>query len=458
MFCAFAAVRMQGHPLDSISTKRLLRIAHNCKYGINTSVDLENAAYIYKYLARKKHIVGMRELGLMYIKGEGVKRSVMSARRLLNEAAACGDKRAMCELGRMYQFGDGVGRNLTIAYACYKEAADRGSAQGCYGAGYLTYKGMGVRQDYAKAVELLEKGSGKNHPGCSFLLGTYYAHGYDTVPDYKKAEKYFERAVKNGHGWTVDLTKNNVLDSIKAQNASGKTEWKRISSSYRSARRMKAMCKTARRDSIAGTWSGKIYTYDWSGKQILKEEDLSMYISLDDSLLSVRWMSGDDVRAVFVSDRRVGNSWSRRRITDEEKLLKWVISNMSFEFSPDNTMYTRISTAKTSTREKRKPMVAIMKRDFATTSIDNVLSVDAPKVTPMPITDDRFTVNITARKQCMVKMSIYSVSGARLADCGSHHLSEGANNITVNVPLAKGQYILSIDGEGMHESVNIIHL
>lgn len=458
MFCAFSAIRMQGHPLDSISTRRLLRIAHNCKYGIGTSVDLEKAAYIYKYLARKMHVVGMRELGLMYIKGEGVERNAMSARRLLNEAAACGDKRAMCELGRMYQFGDGVGRNLTVAYACYKEAADRGSAQGCYGAGYLTYKGMGVKQDYAKAVELLEKGSSKNHPGCSFLLGTYYAHGYDTTPDYKKAEMYFNRAVKNGHGWTVDLTKNNVLDSIKVQNANAKTEWKTISSSYRNARRMKAMCRTASRDSIADTWSGKVYTYDWSGTKILKEEELSMYIALHDSMLSVRWMSGDDVRAVFVSDKRTDNRWSRRRITDEEKQLKWVISNMSFEFSPDNTLYARISTAKTSTREKRKPMVAMMHRDFAATGIEVVSWTDVPKIVPMPVTDDRFTVNITAHKQGTVHISIYSISGAKVADCGSHDLSEGANSITVNAALAKGQYILSIDGEGMHESVNIIHL
>ena len=123
---------------------------------------------------------------------------------------------------------------------------------------------------------------------------------------------------------------------------------------------MKAMRRTASRDSIAGTWSGKVYTYDWSGTKILKEEELSMYIALHDSMLSVRWMSGDDVRAVFVSDKRTDNRWSRRCITDEEKQLKWVISNMSFEFSPDNTLYARISTAKTSTREKRKPMVAMM--------------------------------------------------------------------------------------------------
>ena len=38
------------------------------------------------------------------------------------------------------------------------------------------------------------------------MLANYYAYGFGRIPDYSKAKKFLNRAVQNGHGWTVDMT------------------------------------------------------------------------------------------------------------------------------------------------------------------------------------------------------------------------------------------------------------
>lgn len=76
MICAIGLMSLPVcAQLDSVDSRTLLRQAHKYKYGINTDVSLRKAAAIYMHLARKGHIDGMRELGRMYLKGQGVPRN-----------------------------------------------------------------------------------------------------------------------------------------------------------------------------------------------------------------------------------------------------------------------------------------------------------------------------------------------------------------------------------------------
>lgn len=70
--------------LDSISPSKLLRYAKRVRYGINTDVNLERAAKIYSYLAKKGNADAQRELGCMFLNGEGVSKNYKVAHSLLN--------------------------------------------------------------------------------------------------------------------------------------------------------------------------------------------------------------------------------------------------------------------------------------------------------------------------------------------------------------------------------------
>lgn len=193
--------------LDSISPSELLRYAKRVRYGINTDINLERAAKIYSYLAKKGNTDAQRELGCMFLNGEGVPQNYKAARFLLKKACLANDDKAMCAMARIYQYGVGIKTNKTLAFKLYLRAAHMGNPKGCYGAGNMLYKGQGVKQNYQKAEEILLKGSEKGNAKCDFLLANYYAYGFlGGTPDYSKAKEFLNKAVQNGHGWTVDMT------------------------------------------------------------------------------------------------------------------------------------------------------------------------------------------------------------------------------------------------------------
>lgn len=443
--------------LDSIDSRTLLRQAHRYKYGVNTDVSLKKAAAIYMHLARKGHIDGMRELGRMYLKGQGVPRNSRYAVRLLKRAALCGDTKAMCLLAEMYQHAMGVKQDYGKAFSLYSDAASKGSGRGCYGAGYMKYKGLGVKQDYAGAEVVLKKGAGLGSEACDFLLGSYYMNGYGGAPDYVKAETHFSRAAKGGHGWTVDITKHSVLDSLK------KVRSLRARALSTAARRMTcaeadSMLRLVQADSLEGSWSGTLYTCDWSGRKILEEHDFRLAIECSDTLISVEWTLGDSGKSgVFMPDVRRGAWWFKGKLTDEEKEHGSALTSMAFGMGDINTLTVRPWTLNTKTRERRRPMFAVLRRENPVADIP-VSPFKIESVSPAPVTDGSFMVNLLSDIEGSVSISIYSVTGVKVADCGTVSVTEGKNAIPVRAALPKGQYVLRVAGKGGSSAVNIVYL
>lgn len=458
MICAIGLMSLPVcAQLDSVDSRTLLRQAHKYKYGINTDVSLRKAAAIYMHLARKGHIDGMRELGRMYLKGQGVPRNSRYAARLLKRAAQCGDTKAMCLLAEMYQHAMGVKQNYGEAFRLYSYAASKGSGRGCYGAGYMKYKGLGVKQDYAAAENLLKKGSERGDASCDFLLGSYYMNGYGGVPDYIKAEAYFSRAAKGGHGWTVDITKHGVLDSLK------KARSLRVRALSAAARRMTcaeadSMLRFVQADSLEGSWSGTLYTCDWSGRKILEEQDFRLEIERLDTLISAEWTLGNSVKSgIFMPDERRGAWWCKGVFTDEDKEHGSALTSMAFGMGDINTLTVRPWTINTKTKERRKPMFAVLRRDNPVVD-KSVSPFRIESVSPVPVTDGSFTVNLSSDIEGLVSISLYSVTGVKVADCGTVSVTEGKNPIPVRAALAKGQYVLRITGMDGNSAVSVVYL
>jgi hypothetical protein len=72
--------------------------------------------------------VAQSNLGLMYVKGEGVPRSDEEGAKWLRRAANQGLAVAQNKLGTMYEFGRGVPQDPVSAYMWYVLAAARGDA------------------------------------------------------------------------------------------------------------------------------------------------------------------------------------------------------------------------------------------------------------------------------------------------------------------------------------------
>lgn len=446
--------------LDQYDSKTLLKAAKAYQYGINHDVDKKRAVKIYMYLARRYDNKGMVELGKLYMKGDGVERNRKSAFKLFEKAAEQNDAEAMCRLGDMYRKGDGIKQNYGMAYALYRKASRRSYASGDYGAGYMLYKGLGVDQDYDEAEKYLLQGSERGNAACDFLLGSYYAHGFKGAPDYEKAKLYYTKAAKRGHGWAVDVAKMSLLDSLKAKSSKASEAWTKMETVFTSLKERIATrsIQEFSPDTIDGTWYCTLFTYDWSGKKILKEEHFTMDLVRQDSCLNVSLKKGDSIVSESCLDKMsCENTWRKSFLTkSDRKKQKWLITKISFDKGDGNSLYARMGSLNTENKEKGKPTLAVLKR--VTTAERQGTSLVIRSVLPTPLIGKKIVLNIYSGKISSAQISIYNFAGGKMADCGTYSLVKGINRISFEKTLGKGQYIIVVDDGSEKASKTIFHL
>jgi len=438
--------------LDSISPCKLLRYAKRVRYGINTDVNLERAAKIYNYLAKKGNTDAQRELGCMFLNGEGVSQNLSSAYYLLNQASRANDTKAMCVMADVYLRGICGRTNKKLAFKLYSRAAQLGNAQGFYGAGNMLYKGIGTKQDYQQAEKLLLQGSEKGNAKCDFLLANYYAYGFGGTPDYAKAKEYLNKAVKNGHGWTVDMTLFSKLDSIVKQNKTVKAK----SALAKSSRKIDKK-KVQNSSDILGSWKGTLNIYDWSKTRVLKEEPIKIQVS-EDTCLVVTFLQNDSVITVFRSEKQTDNKWSNHMISGDAFKYSWVPTSLTFETSLNNNiLYASMTRLNGNRRSVLKPIKLTLQREGNTTSINNLLLNENICVSPLPIKDN-FVVILNINSSTSVNLTIFNIAGMKVEDLGRHELRAGENHLFLHSSLPHGEYILRLSGNGISKSLKIIHL
>lgn len=433
----------QSNPLDSMETGKLMKMAAVYKYGINHSVNPKKAAKIYAYLVTKRgDTKAMYQLGKMFLTGDGVERNYEVAYNLFSRSAKEGYTKSFNKMALMHQKGMGRPVNVRNAFILYKRAADAGNVQGCYGVGYLLYKGLGVRQNYAKAVEYLQKGAAKNHAGCSFLLGSHFASGYDGTPDYEKAAKYFELASKAGHGWTIDITKLGVLDSLKSRFSRSADHWTDVKNRLISASKMRNIENNTDLQSLEGSWTGRVYTYDWSKTRILEQKNVSIDFEPAGDSVAVKWYENDSLMTTFTPERTV-KGWVEHSKKEYQKDNEFVIVGARFE-KTDKCLYAYFRQLNTKNREYRKPMFAVLTRQGDVAGCDNAQGFSLTRAAFA--SGGTLNLTVTADAAQTVNVSLCSVFGTVVKNLGEVSLADGDNNLEFNASLLRGVYVVKVSG------------
>lgn len=437
--------------LDTIPSERLLHRAFEYRNGINRRVNLAKAAAIYYHLCQRGNIDAMVPFGEMLFHGEGVEKDRHAAFGLFRRAAECGDTVAMCHIGDMYRQGIGVRQDFTKAAVYYRMAADKGSAQGCYGIGYLAYKGMGVKQDYAAAVRFLQQGADRNHPGCCFLLGMYYARGYDRAPDYQLSETFLERAARAGHGWTVDVEELSTIDSIMSWNGKAEAEWTHVGRHKIPSHGKMDLENNADLDSIQGRWEGSLYTYDWSGERIMKEEHVRVDVKRNFTQHIVTFSINDSLVSVF-RPTWLGDRWAMAK-GDIDRDNSWFVTSAKLLLQEDSTLMVDIKSRNTASREVRRPMTAVMEKVTTSYRLEPVFSIYG--VNPGIVTNGQFTVRIDAAYSLDVMVALFNTSGVMVENLGRHRIAKGRNDISFRSSHTPGLYILRVSSGSETKSINL---
>jgi tetratricopeptide (TPR) repeat protein len=111
-----------------------------------------------------KHPIAMHNLGVLHMKGDGVKQDYGLARVMFESAAAAGVDESLYQVGALYEMGKGAPRDYTKAMYYYQKAMEQGNASATSGIGGLYLKGLGVAKDGRKACELFRESATMGNP------------------------------------------------------------------------------------------------------------------------------------------------------------------------------------------------------------------------------------------------------------------------------------------------------
>ena len=110
--------------------------------------------------------------GFAYANGKGVKRDVVLALRLLEEAGRHGHMGAINNLGCMYSTGDGVKVDHVRAHAYFLRAAQLGHRESQLNLGISLWEGRTGQMDQIQALQWIEKAAEQGSPEAKNLLET----------------------------------------------------------------------------------------------------------------------------------------------------------------------------------------------------------------------------------------------------------------------------------------------
>lgn len=152
--------------------------------------DFPAAAAAFRKAAEQGKSDAQFNLGLMYLKGEGVAQNYVEAKALFEKAALQNNVRAQVNLARMYAKAKGVAPNYGMAVYWFDKAAALGYADAQYSLGVLYVSGMGVSRDYDKARDLFSKAAQQKNASAQYQLGLMYFKGKGVAIDKVAAMKW----------------------------------------------------------------------------------------------------------------------------------------------------------------------------------------------------------------------------------------------------------------------------
>lgn len=219
-----------------------------------TSGDFQKALSIWLPLAEAGDPNSQRGLGVMYQRGDGVKKDLAKAIKWYQLSAETGHPEARYTLGYMYAHGDGVKKDINKAVEWYQLSADTGHKQAQYELGMVYYYGEGVEKDLAKAFELIQSSANQGFEDAQYALGFAYYNGEGVSKDFNKAFRWFEAAAlqksmygqlsvaiayENGQG--VDM---NLEEAVK---------WYKLAADQGSPQAVQALKKLERKLSLSNS-------------------------------------------------------------------------------------------------------------------------------------------------------------------------------------------------------------
>ncbi len=151
--------------------------------------DYAKAFEIWSHEATMKNDQAMTNLGLMYLKGEGVEKDYAKAREWFEKGSVYDNESANYNLALMYQSKIGVEEDIDRAIEYYRKAVAKDHQSACFRLGLLLLKDRTDEKQLKEGFDAMLKAAQSGHPMALSQMG-----GADKTPPQEAQENRAFRA------------------------------------------------------------------------------------------------------------------------------------------------------------------------------------------------------------------------------------------------------------------------
>jgi TPR repeat protein len=161
------------HAAEAGSSEGAHRLALVYAQGLaGTPRDEKRAVELFEKAAAAGHVRAQINLGILYMRGQGVPADLVQARAWLEKAAASGDPQALYTLGRALSESAGQAVADPVRAAdLYRRAAEKGNALAGLRYGLALSEGNGVKRDPVAAQRWLIQAQESGIPEAALAMG-----------------------------------------------------------------------------------------------------------------------------------------------------------------------------------------------------------------------------------------------------------------------------------------------
>lgn len=392
-------------------------------------------------------------LGMAYLNGIGVDVDSVAAVNYFESACAGGCLKAYHNLGELWYGAEKSRQDFSKAFSYYKKGAELGSMICNYDLGYMYYKGLGCEQNYESAVACFRKALELGEcPECTYMLGLCYRNGYGVEKDETIAEKYLAEAANY-----------NILVAIEEQlRDESEVDEHIVTLTFADDQEVPETMPYVEtfinnHADLSGTYQGLLITYDWSGQQVLKEQNLTLSVGKTTDGYCGQWIQDSDTLPFSATLSKDGiltfkDTYITKtdRYFDDEK-IKYEFEDAAISYF-SNTLTGDLRLYSLLQGEPERPMYMSLIK----TGADNMSGN-----TPDPYYCDIYAYPIAHSNQVEVKfalpedvqtskVSFYTQSGVFVQSFNTGALHTGVQKFSIYPSVRNGNYVVSLTADKYH--------
>lgn len=414
----------------------------------NTELKKANALTVLEKAAENdSDAYAMNALGLAYMNGIGTERNASKAVSWLEKSGENGHRNAWHNLGLMYKDAKATAQDFVKACEYFRKGANDSTVLCSYDLGFMLYKGLGCKQDYGQAVKLFRIGARYNHAPSLYMLGLCLRNGYGIPCDTTEAMKCLNRSAVLGYRDATEELLRPLPENCLGDDGICSDTLTDVPTTMPEI--IEGSKDTAM---LAGSYSGVLVMYDWSGSHIIGEKPVAMTLhNIADRISGELQINSDtvDFHGGITADGTIafqsGALEMKERYTGETIPVNYRMDYARLN-NEDGKLSGRLALYSLKLYEPERPMYIELNREWLGNNADkhNNEGKDEISIAPNPF-DYQFDAMFKLQQGATnVTALIFNRDGILIERISLGDLEAGEHRITLMPSISSGLYVLNI--------------